>query len=67
MMYLLVFDSISSGTRACLYTPEGTLCAQAEAPLPIVLSGYKAQQDASDWWQSLISYARQLFTAADPS
>lgn len=33
MMYLLVFDSISSGTRACLYMPEGTLCAQAEAPL----------------------------------
>lgn len=67
MMNLLVFDSISSGTRACLYTPEGTLCAQAYSPLPILLSGCKAQQDAADWWRSLTACTRQLLQSADAS
>lgn len=67
MMNLLVFDSISSGTKACLYTPEGALCAEAYYPLPILLSGYKAQQEAADWWKSLVACTRQLLKSADAS
>jgi len=65
MKYLLIFDSISSGTRTCLYTADGNLVAQFLAPLPLSLSGYQAQQNAQDWWNSLVYGARQVSREID--
>ena len=54
MSYLLVFDSVSSGTKTCLYTVEGVLIAQVLVPLTVTSQEPCIQQDAYDWWNSLV-------------
>ena len=67
MNNLLVFDSVSSRTSACLYTADGRLISQTSVPLPLSLDGNRAQQDPGDWRASLIASVRPITDAFDPS
>ena len=62
---LMVFDSVSSGTSAYLYTADGDLVSKAFTPLSISLNGSYAQQDPREWWASLVSSSRSITNTFD--
>lgn len=68
--YLLAHDVGTTGTKAVLVQPDGTLigCARAGYPVHYPQPGW-AEQEPDDWWTALCHSTRQLLAACaiDPA
>lgn len=67
--YILAHDLGTSGNKATLYRPDGTLAASVVASYPVFYPhpGW-VEQDPEDWWQAVCASTRKLLekSGADP-
>ena len=63
MRYLLVYDMISSGTKASVFSTDGTLIASAYRVLPISIENRYVQQDPEDWWHTVVETTHEILPA----
>lgn len=65
MKYLLGLDVGTTGTKALVFSEEGTLVGQAYKPYPLQTPAVGlSEQDPEDWWRAVVETVRK--TCADP-
>ncbi len=65
MKYILAYDLGTGGTKACLYTQEGRLCASEFASVKTYYPREKFhEQRPEDWWHSVVRSVRQLLQSS---
>lgn len=59
--YLIAYDIGTSGTKASLFTTDGTLVSSDTETYEICYeSGGRAEQDPEDWWKAVVAASRKL-------
>ncbi len=66
MTVFLIYDTISSGMKASLFSSEGKLLAEARRSLPQRLSGRIAEQPWESWETAMEETTREVFRLAGP-
>lgn len=65
-MYILAYDLGTGGTKACLYTVEGTLAAAEFASVKTFFPQEKFhEQRPEDWWRSVTDSTRRLLVSSN--
>ncbi|MDP3386321.1 MAG: FGGY family carbohydrate kinase [Eubacteriales bacterium] len=64
---LLVYDIITSGCTASIFSENGTLLAAHTIPLEMQFSENYAQQNAEDWWDAVVLATHHVTRTQDLS
>ena len=66
--YLIAYDIGTSGTKASLFSVDGTLAASCTEPYDVFFaSGGVSEQDPEDWWGAVVNASRKLTAGIDAS
>lgn len=59
--YLIAYDIGTSGTKASLFSTDGTLISSDTKPYEVYFgSGGRAEQDPEDWWNAVVAASRKI-------
>ena len=65
--YLLAHDLGTSGNKATLFTPEGTLVDSVTVSYPVrFYNGNWAEQNPLDWWRAVCESTKALLSSVSP-